>query len=106
MAEFSWRELPDIDEVAAALKRQAFLKAQLRIAKLHLEMYQAEMARRKPRDSTVKLIGVDDATRADLKGLFDRVNEIEELLGEIEADITFYNYRRDAAKIMSYQGRV
>lgn len=106
MAEFSWKELPDINAVADALKLQALLKTRLRIAKLQLDMYQAEMSRTKPRDATVKLIGVDEHTKAKLQALFDVVCQIEDELGQVEADITFYNYRKDAAKIMSYQGRV
>lgn len=106
MAEFSWRDLPDIQDVADALNQQGVLKARLRVAKLQLEIYQAELVRKKPRDSTVKLIGIDDASKAQLVLLFEKVNAIEEQLGDVEAAITFYNYRKEAAKIMSYQGRV
>lgn len=101
-----WSELPDINDVYESLKQQADLKARHRIAKLRLEMYQAEMVQRKPRDSSVKVVGVDEASRKILAGLLEAVAEIEGQLDQLDANVKFNDYRREAAKIVGFRTRL
>lgn len=103
---FSWETLPEFDAVREALTQQAALKARLKIAKLELEIYQSELMRLKPRDSTVKLIGIDDASRIRLRTLFDAVSEIEKTLDSVDANVKFHSYRLDAAKALMYRSRI
>ena len=100
-----WSELPDIMEVYDALRKQAELKAQLRIAKLTLEIYQAKLSKEKPRDASVKLIGIDDESRAQLENYLKHVAEIEGELDRVDADVKFNSHRIDASKAISYKMR-
>lgn len=102
---FSWEELPDINEVRETLKSQAQVRARLKAAKLELEIYQAKMVQRKQRDSSVKIIGVDEETEKRLRQLLNDVLALESQLDELDADAKFMDYRKEAAKIMSYKGR-
>jgi len=103
---FDWSELPDIIDVYKSLQLQADLKAKLKAAKLSLEIYQAELCREKPRDTSVKLIGIDEQSRAKLEGLFNSIAEIESQLDKVDAEVKFNNSRIDAAKVMGYKGRI
>ena len=100
-----WSELPDYDKVRDALKAQARLKADLRVAELELEIAQAELVRIKPRDSSVKLIGIDEESKQRLHSLHLRVIVLRAQLDELDADVKFNDYVKDAAKVMSYKGR-
>ncbi len=105
-AVMSWEDLPDITDVRTALKQQADIRAQLKIAKLELEQYQAWLVQRKPRDASVKLVGIDEQSRIRLDELLNKVVMLEGKLDDIDADVKFNDYRREAAKIMSYRGRI
>jgi len=100
-----WSELPDIMEVYDALRKQADLKAQLRIAKLTLEIYQAKLCKEKPRDASVKLVGIDDESREQLANYLNHVAQLEGELDKIDADVKFNSHRIDASKAMSYKMR-
>jgi hypothetical protein len=102
---FSWDSLPDINEVRDALRKQAQLRAELKVARLELEQYQAWLSQRKPRDSSVKLVGIDEQTRLKLDTLLQHVAKLEGDLDHVDADVKFNDYRREACKIMSYGGR-
>jgi len=106
MSSFSWEELPDITEVRSALFNQADIKAQLKIAKLDLEIYQAELTKEKPRDSSVKLIGIDDTSRGRLQDLMNRVRHLESDLDRADAEVKFHAYRLEAAKMIGYKTRI
>jgi hypothetical protein len=103
---FDWEILPDAGEVHTSLMRQADLKARLKIAKLELEIYQAELVRSKPRDTSVKLIGIDDETRARVRELLQRVIDVEVELDTVDAQVKFNNHRVDAAKMLAYKTRM
>ena len=103
---FDWAELPDISDVRDALYTQANIKAQLKIAKLELEIYQADMAPQKPRDSSVKLIGIDDTSRAHIQELLNRVVSVESELDTVDASVKFHSYRLEAAKALMYRSRI
>lgn len=106
MSSFTWEDLPDINEVRDALFNQADIKAQLKIAKLDLEIYQAMMAKEKPRDTSVKLIGVDDQSRDRLQDLLNRVRHCESDLDRADATVKFHSYRLEAAKVIGYKTRI
>lgn len=104
--EFSWAELPGIDDVYSSLKKQAQIKARLRVAKLELEIYQAKMTQAKPRTTSVKLVGVDEQSEVRLYELLLSVANLESELDELDAEVKFNEYRREAAKIISYKQRI
>ncbi len=106
LVDEQWSELPDITDVRSALKAQAKLRAQLKVAELELEQFQAFLVQRKPRDSSVKLVGVDEQTRIKLDDLLRKVVAIKGELDEVDAEVKFNDFRREAAKIVSYRGRV
>lgn len=99
-------EFPDLEDVRNALLNQADLKTQLKIAKLELEIYQAELCQRKPRDSTVRVVGLDDVSKQHLEGLMRRVITIEEQLDYMDATVKFNSHRVEIAKAISYRGRI
>lgn len=102
----SWEDLPDIMDVREALKKQAGVRAQLKVAELELEQFQAFLVQRKPRDSSVKLVGIDEQTRIKLDDLLRRVVALKGELDDIDAEVKFNDFRREAAKIVSFRGRV
>lgn len=106
MAALDWADLPDITEVRDTMKRHAHIKAEIRLLELQLEMVQAEMAELKPRNTAVRVIGVDDASRNRLTTLRESVARAKNVLDDVAADLDFLEYRKEAAKIMSYKGRV
>lgn len=106
MSIIDWNELPDILDVHDTLKRQADLKAQLRIAKLTLEIYQATLTKEKPRDSSVKLIGIDAESRAQLENYLRHVAELEGELDKVDADVKFNGHRIEGARAMMYKNRL
>lgn len=101
-----WSQLPDITDVYEALQQQAQLKAELAAAKLMLEIYQAELCQQKPRSPSVKLIGVDEESRTELQRLFAQVAAAEMALDIATANVKFNAHRFEAAKAMSYAGKV
>lgn len=99
-------QFPDLEDVRNALLNQADLKTQLKIAKLELEIYQAELCQRKPRDSTVRIVGVDDISKQQLAELMRRIIHIEEELDYVDATVKFNSHRVEIAKAISYRGRI
>ncbi len=106
MNEHDWESVPDIHEVRDALFQQAACRARLKIAKLELDIYQAELVQRKPRDASVKIIGVDDESRAKLHELQLHVLSAEDELNRIDAEVKFNSHRIDAAKAFMYRNRL
>lgn len=103
---YDWESFPDLEDVRGALMNQAELKTQLKIAKLELEIYQAELCQRKPRDASVKIVGVDDISKQHLEGLMRRVITVEEQLEHVDATVKFNSHRIEVAKAISYKGRI
>lgn len=101
-----WSDLPDFEEVQQSIRDQHDTKARLKVAKLELEIYQARLTQIKPRDASVKLVGVDEESAARLRALFDRIIELETVLEQLDATVKFNDYRLAAAKLISYNGRV
>jgi hypothetical protein len=100
---YNWSELPDVNDVYDSLKQQAALRAQLKVAKLQLEIYQAELCKAKPRDTSVKLLGIDEESRAKLAEMFSAILTLESALDEIDAQVKFNSQRIEAAKLMSFR---
>lgn len=103
---YDWELLPDIHEVREALFKQANLRALLKMTRLELEIYQATLTQQKPRDASVKIIGLDEESRGKLQGLLQRVLEIESELDVVDADVRFNNHRIDTAKALAYKMRI
>jgi hypothetical protein len=100
-----WAELPDIHDVRDALKHQADLKARIRIEELQLDILRAVEVQKKPRDTSVKFVGTDEESGARIQKVLHNLIALKNELDAVEADIKFHEYRRDAAKTMSYKGR-
>jgi hypothetical protein len=103
---FSWEELPDVMDVHGALMKQANLKALVKMAKLELEIYQAELSNKIPRNSSVKLVGHDDESRDRLRILLNRLVELESELDVVDAEVKFNSHRIEAAKMLAYKNRI
>jgi len=103
---YNWEEIPNITDVREMLLRQAGLKAALKIAKLELEIYQSELTQKHPRNSSVKLVGVDDESKNKLSQLLRRVIDVETELDIVDAEVRFNAHRLDTAKALMYRGRI
>lgn len=106
MTTYDWESIPDIHEVRDTLLNQADCRTRLKIAKLELEIFQAEMAQCKPRDPSVRIVGIDADTRAKLATLFQNVLNAEEALSHVDAEVKFNNHRIDSAKALMYRNKI
>lgn len=103
---YDWAELPDVTDVHAILMKQAELKARLKMSKLELEIYQAELAYAYPRNAAVRIVGVDDTSKARLRELLSAVVGVESELDSVDAEAKFNNHRMEAAKALAYKNRM
>jgi len=99
----NWDDLPSADEVHAAIHDVVKLKARLRIAELELEIAQSEIAERAQENRAARVIGVDEASRENLKGLQYAVLNLKEQLEAAEATVAFNKHRLDVIRSLSFR---
>lgn len=101
-----WNELPSYEDIRTILHRQADLQSRVRVAELQLDILKAEMSQKKPRDASVKVIGVDAESRTALLAAQSAYLALKEELDHVNADVTLHNFHKDVARMLAYNGRM
>lgn len=100
----AWNQ-PNAEDVQEALTQRATAKAEVRIAELNLEIFGAKMSKEKPRDTAVRVIGVDETTFQESLGLRKALLEARAKLDRFEAAVEYLQYAKEMYKAQSYNGR-
>lgn len=100
----SWRSLPSADQVYGWLKLQSNLKAKIRSLKLEISIEEAKITRQKPRDTAVRVIGLEDNSA--ILYLRRELVHAESELDTVEAELRMFEFRRDVFRAISYKERV
>lgn len=105
MSDQSWYELPTQEEVHRYLKERAMLKADIETLANALQIAQAQVSQRKPRDTAARIIGIDEASSQQLLSLQNKIAELRGSLALADAEIEFHNYKREIYKALAYRER-
>jgi hypothetical protein len=97
---------PNIDRMREMINSAVIARAKLREAKLLLAMYQAEMDQRKARTPSVRMIGLDEESRTQLRILHWTVKECEDAVDAAEAAMEIETFVKELAKMRYYRERV
>lgn len=100
-----WTDPPDHATVYAALRRRAEIKGELEMLGFRLRVLQADISKAKPRDTAVRVVGHDEATRRELYDLQYRMAELVGALELVEVDIKYNDYHREMFKSLAFRER-
>lgn len=101
----TWDAMPTMEEVREVMQEVATTRAQVRIATLELELFEARMDQIKPRSTSAKKLGVDDATLEESLKLRRQLIDYKNQLDKWEMALEFLNYRKELYKAEAYRVR-
>jgi hypothetical protein len=101
----SWRSLPSADQVHGWLRLQSQLKAKVRSIKLEIQLEEARIGKKKPRDTSARVIGVDEE-QSPIVYLRKALLDAEANLDEIESELKMFEFRRDIFRALAYKERL
>lgn len=100
-----WREEPSFEMVQIALKTQAKIKAQIEVLETELKIEQAFIAKKKPRDTAAKVVGIDEESQTRLIELQRDLAKLRGELAYIESNVTFNKFYMEMFKALAYRER-
>lgn len=102
----NWNELPGFEEVHDFLRKRAALSAEIRVLELKIKLLEAEISVQKPRNTAARVIGYDDETGAAMREMRNCLAYKCGELDEVDAEIKFFDYRKDIIKTLAYRERM
>jgi len=101
----SWREEPVFELVQSALKDRGIIKAKIEAFEAELKILQAQMSQKQPRNTSVKIIGIDQESSERLIGLQKELAYLYGSLAKCEAEIDFNKFHLELFKALAYKER-
>lgn len=98
-----WREEPSFENVQSALKERGITKAQIEALDAELKIEQAFIARKKPRDTSARVVGIDEETQTRLIELQRELAQLRGKLAQVEADVDFNKFHLDIFKALCFK---
>ena len=105
----TWRELPTADFIYKALQHRAVLQAKVRALALEIQIEEAHITQKKPRDKAVRFVGIEDAEHNHPPYILDLRRELIKTqadLDMLEAEVKMFEFRKDVFKSLSFKERL